>query len=348
MRGRPLLGMLVVLAACAGPAEPSATTPAAPTTAVAPGTTQAVTTSPPGTAGAPLFGFSISPPDTSTEGFTAFLDRLGESSSLLEWVGDGFEWTEGGTPDVTVALAGQVGVEPITIGGWTRTEDGSLLRPLDDATVTGYVEAARAFAARHLPGYMGFGVEVDTHWREFPDDWEASTALFAAVAGAVHEASPTTQMVVVFQLERLRGLQGGLFGGENSEALAAWHLLDDFPDADVIGFTTYPGLVFESPAAMPDDYYAAIGERTSKPIAFTEMGWQAGGEFGAWSGSDAHQAEFITRFPSSIDGLDVEFVTWSYLFDQPIPGPFGTMALVTAGGVERPGWDAWLGLVAPR
>lgn len=338
----------VLVAACGGDtggvtttaAGGESTTTSVSTTAPAETTTTTTTIA---VATGPLRGFSISPQDSSAEAFAGFLELVEESSTLLEWVGDGFEWADDpGTPDITIQLAAQAGVEPITIGGWVRTEDGSLLRPLDETNFETYVEAARGYAGEHSPRYMGFGVEIDTHWREFPDQWERSTELFDAVAAAIHEASPDTHVFVVFQLERLRGMQGGLFGGENSDDLAAWHLLDDFPEADLIGFTTYPGIVFESPADIPDDYYTSIAGHTSKPVIFSEMGWHAGGDFGPWSGSEEHQAEFVERFPALIDGLDVEFYTWSFLFDQPVPGVFGTMGLFTSDGTPRPAWDTWL------
>ncbi len=263
---------------------------------------------------------------------------------MLEWVGDGLAWaSEAGTPDVAVGLSASIDVEPITIGGWTRTEDGSLLRPLTDENVAAYVDAARSFAARHRPALIGFGVEIDTHWREFPEQWEDSTALFAEVADAIHRASPDSQVFVAFQLERLRGMQGGLFGGENDDALAAWHLVDDFPTADLIVFTTYPGLVFDTVADIPNDYYSSILEFVDRPIGFSEMGWPAGGDLGVYSGTPEDQADFVSRFPELIEGLDVAFYTWSFLFDQPIGPPFDSMGLFDEDGSARPGWDGWLG-----
>lgn len=36
----------------------------------------------------------------------------------------------------------------------------------------------------------------------------------------------------------MKGLQGGLFGGFNDAAQAQWQLIDRFPKADFIAFTT--------------------------------------------------------------------------------------------------------------
>jgi len=52
----------------------------------------------------------------------------------------------------------------------------------------------------------------------------------------------------------MKGLHGGPFGGTNDESLSQWGLLDDFPDADALAFTTCPCLVFKDPSEMPEDY----------------------------------------------------------------------------------------------
>lgn len=351
MRRTELAGtvMVVLLVAAGGCSDDGGTrgssTPSTAPIAASESTTTTVHSSTPtgATPAMPLRGFAISPPDFTQEGFTSFLEYLAEGATLLEWVGDGFEWgDEAGGPNVGLGLASQAGVELITIGGWAHTEDGSLIRPLTDENVARYVESARLFAAEHRPDLMGFGVEINTHWREFPEHWDASTDLFAAVAEAIHEASPATRVFIVFQLERMKGMNGGLFGGENTEGDATWDLIDDFPDADIIGFTTYPSLVFTDPSEIPEDYYRSIEVHTDRPIAFTELGWHAAGDFAQWSGTEEAQAGFVRRFPELIEGMDVVFYTWSFLFDQEIPGIWESIGLVGRDGEERAAWDTWL------
>ena len=119
-------------------------------------------------------------------------------------------------------------------------------------------------------------------------------------------------------------------------------MIDRFPDADIIGFTTYPGLVFASPDDIPDDYYRRLGDLAGgRPIAFTEMGWQAGGDFGPYSGTPESQARFVERFGELTERTDVAFVVWSFLFDQAVPAPFDTMGLIAADGTPRPAWERW-------
>lgn len=341
--GRRLAAVLTagLVAGCGSNTTP-ATTATMQTTAV---TTAAVTTTTivPDPVG-PMRGLSLSPRTYDNDGFLEFFATAAPHVDMIESVTDILEWEGGGGTGTAVvhALAAEYGFEPLSITGVFDVADGTLLRPIDDATFARYVAAARGHAERYRPRFLGLGVEIDTQWRTHPDEFEGFVDLFAAIAAAVHEVSPDTQLLTVFQLERLSGMQGGVFGGVNDPTAAAWELIDRFPDADIIGFTTYPGLVFTDPAAIPDDYYRRLAGHTGgRPIAFTEMGWQAGGDIAEWSGSEQKQAAFLARFPELIDGSDVAFWVWSFLYDPPTVVPFSTMGLIAGDGVPRPAWQVW-------
>lgn len=70
---------------------------------------------------------------------------------------------------------------------------------------------------------------------------------------AIKSASPTTTVFTIFQLERMAGMQGGLYGGNNN-ASTEWSLLAKFK-MDAVGFTTYPDLVFKDPTDIPANFY---------------------------------------------------------------------------------------------
>ncbi len=338
------LAGVLLLVACGGD---TSGTGATLTTATAAQTTTAAadTTTTQATPVAPLRGFSLSPRTYEGDDFIGFFELAAAHGDIVERVADALEWEEGPGAAVTVVqgLAEQYGYEPVFVAGIFDVNDGELLRPIDQVTFDRYVAAAAGFAVRHEPRFFGLGVEIDTQWRAHPDEFDRFVDLFAAVADAVHAASPDTMVFTAFQLERLSGMHGGLFGGVNDPDAAAWELLERFPDADAIGFTTYPGLVFADPDDIPADYYSRlVGLSGDRPILFTEMGWQAEGAFGEWSGTPEHQARFVERFRELIDGVDVAFYVWSFLFDQEIPEPFATMGLITADGTERPSWEAWV------
>jgi hypothetical protein len=265
-------------------------------------------------------------------------------TQMIERVADILEWEEGPESALKVVqgLADQFGYTPLSVAGVFDVDNGELIRPIDDATFDRYVAAAAGFAGRHQPRFLGLGVEIDTQWRTHPDEFDRFVELFAAVADAVHTASPDTLVFTTFQLERFSGMQGGIFGGTNDASLAAWDLVDRFPDADIIGFTTYPGLVFSNPDDIPGDYYTRLADLAGgRPIAFTEMGWQAGGDFGPYSGTPDLQARFVERFPELIADVDVAFYVWSFLFDQAVHELFSTMGLIGSDGTPRAAWEVW-------
>ena len=89
---------------------------------------------------------------------------------------------------------------------------------------------------------------------------------------------------------------------------------------------------------MPEDYYRRLREHTSKPIIFAELGWPSDPAFG---GTPEAQAEFLQRFPSLIEGLDVRMVNWNFLYDVTGYGPvFESMGLFDPAGEPKPGWTS--------
>jgi hypothetical protein len=289
------LALAVLGAACGG----STTDPDGTTTTASGGAAVSTTTSqPPVDGAAPLRGFTLSPRSYESEDFVEFLELVATNADMLGWAGDAAALDQEDSPALVVhALADRNGLAPLVVTGVSSTETGLLLRPLDQATFDGYVATAAAYAEEFRPRYFGYGVEIDSLFHAAEQDFDRFVDMFAAVAAAVGEASPETKLIIGFQLERMKGLNGGLFGGGNDESAALWDLIDRFPDADVIGFSTYPGLVFEHPDDLPDDYYRSVSERTGgRPVVFTEMGWQAEGEFGPYSGSEEAQARFLERF----------------------------------------------------
>jgi hypothetical protein len=175
-----------------------------------------------------------------------------------------------------------------------------------------------------------------------PEDFEKFVRLFAGTYDAVKQKSPDTKVFTIFQLEHVKGLKGGLYGGVNDPAAADWALIDRFPKADLVGFTTYPGLIYKDPSGIPADYYVEIRNHTSKPVAFTEIGWQSEAWPAGWESGDVEQAAFVTRFFELTGSLDKEMAIWSFLYDPAAPKPFDSMGLIKKDGTVRPSWNAWI------
>jgi hypothetical protein len=291
-----------------------------------------------------LKGVSLSPRSFQQADFTDFFQKAKQAGEIVSWAGDWNELsnTQNSGPTVVASLASTYGYVPLIEAQFFTQSSGALLRPLDDNTKLNYRDSAVAFAERFKPKYLAFGIEVNVLYEKSPSDFEDFTALFSQVYDAVKAVSPQTKVFTIFQLEKMKGLNGGLFGGTNDPSKDQWSLLDRFPKSDIVAFTTYPGLIYKNPAEIPAEYYNEIKSHTSKPIAFTEIGWHSAASPAGWESSEAEQAEFVTTFFQLTRDLNSELAIWSFMYDQQTFEPFNSMGLRRADGTARPAWDEWL------
>lgn len=335
------------LAGCASGGRPGegSTLVSTPASTPPPGGTDSSSTTPSDPVGRPLKGVSLSPRSFEGGDFQSFFEEAGEAGALVRWAGDWADLGEAdGAPAVVETLARQHGMEPVVETGVFSASSRTLFRPLSSETRERYVESAATFCEAHAPPYLGIGVEIDFHYETDPESFETFVDLFATTYDAVKAASPGTQVYTGFQLERLRGLRGGLFGGENDPESATWELLERFPKADLVGVTTYPGLIYGNPDEIPDDYYAELDERAGRPVAITETGWSQESKGEGWVSDEAEQAAFVDRLLALTADVDVETLLWVWLYEQADEsGAFSGMSLRREDGSARPAWDAWVG-----
>lgn len=287
-------------------------------------------------------GVSFSPKSMDKTGVDDFFARARQAGGIVTWAGDWDDFSrEGSGADFVVSQTSERGLIAVAEPQFFTQSTGEPLRPLDEATTKKYADSAADFVTAHKLRYLGLGIEVNVLHEKSPEDFEKFAKLFAETAAAVKKKSPDTKVFTVFQLERMKGLNGGLFGGVNDPAAADWALIDRFPGADLIAFTTYPGLIYKDPADIPADYYSEIGNRTNKPVAFTEIGWQSEAWPAGWESSEAEQAAFVTRFSELTGSLNPEMAIWSFVYDQATQKPFDSMGLCYANGSEKAAWHAW-------
>ncbi len=284
----------------------------------------------------------MSPKSFDADDFTRlFESEIPAVGQAISWAGDwNYLAVEKEAPEAVAVLGKIYGYTPVVIANVYSAATGPL-RPLDEANQASYKQKAVEYARQYQPPYMGLGIEVNLFRERWPDDFEAFVALFDETYDLIKAESPDTQVFTVFQLERLGGFQGGLFGGTNDPAQAEWDIFDRFPKADFFAFTTYPGIVFGSPDEIPDDYYSAITQHTDKPIAFTEIGWPSEVGIEGWGSSEDEQAAFVQRFFDLTAGLAPKLEIWSFLYDQGLSDPFQGLGLLRPDGSQRPAWQAW-------
>ncbi len=290
-------------------------------------------------------GVSLSPRSFQSDDFTDFFQKVKQTGEMVMWAGDWSKLSDvvGNAPRVTAELATIYDYIPlIEVQFFTQTSD-ALVRPLDETTRQIYRDSAVNFAQKYKPQYLGLGIEVNILYEKSPEEFNRFVQFFDEVYDAVKATSPNTKVFTVFQLERMKGLQGGLFGGTNDLSNAQWQLLDNFPKSDLMAFTTYPSLIYQAPSEIPLDYYVEIKSHTAKAIAFTEIGWHSDVGPVGWESSEAEQAEFVRTFFNLTRELNMEIAIWSFMYDQDVNMPFNSMGLIRrSDGTAKLAWNEWI------
>ncbi len=249
--------------------------------------------------------------------FNEFFDNALQAGTMITWAGDWNELSvENAAPHVLATLSKTKNYQYIIEPQFFTQSTGKLIRKLDQQTKQQYKDSAVAFVNKYKPKYFALGIEVNMLYGSSPADFAEFVQLYNEIYSAIKETSPNTKVFTIFQLEYMK---------KNNE----WDLLNAF-NSDIVAFTTYPFILYESPANIPEDYYAEIREHTTKPVAFTEIGWQ-----------DAN-TDFITLFFEQTKPLKPEFTVWSFLYDQNTQEPFNTMGLLDSNGNPKEAWNVWL------
>lgn len=281
-------------------------------------------------------GVSLSPKSFEGEDFANFFPLASELGQILTWAGDVGELSKPeGAPTVVTTLAEQSNLEPVMIIGVSaETLKNTGSRDQAKLQIIGWSD-------QHQPEMIGIGNEINYTFRDDPDGLTSFVSFFEEVVPEIKKVSPETEVFTVWQLEWLKGLHGGLYGGQNNtEALSQWFLLEQFPSADFFAYTTYPMLIYQTPEEIPPTYYSEIADTISKPMAFSEAGWFRTGPKG-WASSVTEQTDFIERFFALTDELDSRFRIWPFVYDQAVTEPFTTLGLLKTDQTTSPAFEAW-------
>lgn len=289
-----------------------------------------------------LKGVSLSPRSFQSDDFLNFFQKAQYAGTVISWAGDWDELhMENGGPKVIAELAKTHGYIPFVEVQFFEQSSGDLLRPLSEETKQSYLTRTVAFTKMYTPMYFAVGIEVNVLYEKSPEEFEEFVTFYNEVYHAVKDVSPETKVFTVFQLERMKGLHGGLFGGENDSNNAQWWLLEKFP-LDMVAFTTYPGLIYKDPSQIPAEYYIEISQHTELPVAFTEIGWHSNASPSGWESSETEQAAFVATFFRLLQNVNVELAVWSFLYDQDIHEPFNSMGLYGSDGKAKLAWNVWV------
>jgi len=196
-----------------------------------------------------------------------------------------------------------------------------------------YKELALSICEKYDAQYLALGVEVNTYYQYHPKDFDLFVTAYKDIYDEIKAKYPQTKVFVTFQLERMKGIGDKTFGASIEPH---WQLIDKFGDKlDLVAFTTYPEIEYDSPAEIPEDYYSEIRKHTNKKIAFTEIGWQSTKK------TEKDQKDFLLRFLQLTKELDIENVNWVFMHDLPGFGPLKKVGLRKSNGQPKQSWFIW-------
>jgi hypothetical protein len=326
--------------------------------------------------GRTAYGFFPSPPQMTTKSMLATLKVMGEHGDLaliqrnIPWK-DFLNSADNPSHDMTdlinlVTAARQAGLEPVFVidplNGLDRRQFAPLPAELQGgnfATLAlrqAYINYAVRLADTFHPRYLGLASEINTYADAHPEDFKAFLSLYRQAYETIKKKSPGIRVFVTFQWEDLNNL--GWFNEGRTPYEINWEMVEAFePELDVWAISTYPFVAFEHAGEIPTDYYAPLPERTNKPLAVAEGGWNST-DIVPFHGTPEDQTGYLRAIDAQLGG---RLTFWIYLIIQDFDlesyrpflevqgmgdsvGPLGlfeTVGLRAYDGTPKPGLATW-------
>jgi hypothetical protein len=329
--------------------------------------------------GRTAYGFFPSPPEMTTQSMLTTLKVMGEHSDLaliqrdIPWK-DFLDSSDGPSQDMTdlinlVIAAGQAGLEPVFVidplNGLDRRQFAPLPAQLAGADFStpalrqAFTNYAVRLAKVFHPRYLGLASEINTYADAHLEDFAAFVSLYHQTYAAIKRESPATQVFVTFQWEDLNNL--GWFNEGRTPYQINWESVEAFdPELDVWAISSYRFVAFDHASRIPADYYTPLLERTPKPLAVAEGGWNST-DITPFHGSPEDQVGYLQAIDAQL-GRRLKF--WIYLIIQDFNlesyrpvlesqgmessvstlGLFEAVGLRAYDGTPKPGLATWDGI----
>jgi hypothetical protein len=200
-----------------------------------------------------------------------------------------------------------------------------------------FVKAAEELARLKVP-YLCLAPEINLLGLQRIDEYVRFAAAYKEAYRAAKKIAPETKVFVTFQYEFIRVVDNR----EPNKVVEHAKLIEIFrPELDLVGITSYPSGFYETPAALPANYYSHLKQylKPGDEVMLMEVGWPSSGP-----GTPDEQAQFVRRLPQLLAGISPKATAWSLLHDVKLSA-FGadlaTTGLLAADGSEKPALRAW-------
>lgn len=244
--------------------------------------------------------------------------------------------SEGIPAQVELAFEHMEGVNPY-VAFVVSHEDG----PFTVARGEQLKRAAVATAEEYHPDYISLGVESNALFLFEPDSFPLYVDYARQIYDEVKTVSPDTMVMNNFQLDRMRGETA--LTGQDFEP--HWDLIERFAGKlDLVSFTVYPFLNYETVEDIPAGYLAEIREHTELPVIVTETGWPTEDAANGASGSDELQIAYMKKLVAQANAIGTEAIVWVFPHDAPLGiagGIFDHISLMNNDGSPKPAYEYW-------
>lgn len=206
-------------------------------------------------------------------------------------------------------------------------------------------------ARRIQPAYLGLASEINTLGAHgSPTLYAELVDLVNTLTPRIHLINPQIRVFVSFQVENAWQLPPF-----PPSSVDHFSLIADF-NVNALGLSSYPVFVFDTPAEIPNDYFARFAAATSLPLILVEGGWSSA-DGPVVRGTPQEQAAFFSRFEQLLDGVQADL--WVMLFFADIDvaahaaaqglsperaallSNFASMGIVDRTLMPKPAFDVW-------
>jgi hypothetical protein len=189
-----------------------------------------------------------------------------------------------------------------------------------DARRRGYKAYVTYMVDRFDPLFLALSIEVNSYVVNCPNAWHEMRALLNEVYGEQKGLHPELPVFHTFAANQLWEATGRCVGFSRSCVDANLATVGDLA-GDLFAISTYPLIVYRvNGNTLPDDWLSIFQERTGKPLAIAETGWQfysietqdpdvPEGCVEIPSSSDA-QLGWMNRILAEAEAFDMPFVVW--------------------------------------
>lgn len=166
--------------------------------------------------------------------------------------------------------------------------------------------------------YLAIGNEINNQFDDNSTAFQEYFDTYKEIYQYLKPKFPNVKIFATFQYESLKG-KAYLTG---KKPTAEWSMLKKMdPYIDLVGITSYPYFDYETPSAMPNNYFSEIRNYSTKPLFITETAWITRSTFGNaldktnYTGSQAEQSAYVKKLATILNSESVEAVNWFSFHD---------------------------------